>query len=118
MSDYIYDAYYIDVPLENASISLTNNISNNPTNSTTVSTNNPNANLSANLNLPTIYHNNSQRFLSEAFWRIYDKFQTKILKEYPDIPCVYCGRLLYKSKATWITYDPSFTYPIELINQV
>jgi len=40
------------------------------------------------------------------------------LKKYPDTPCVYCGRLLYKDKVTWITYDFSQIYPIKQINQI
>jgi hypothetical protein len=75
--------------------------------------------LSTNSNpLPINLTINSQRFLNENFWRVYSKFQSKFLKEYPDTPCVYCGRLLCKSKASWIVYDPSQSYPIEQANQI
>jgi hypothetical protein len=117
MSHYIYDAYYIGDPLENISNSLIN-VSTNLTNSTNDdsvnNTNQPNTELSTNSNpLPINLTINLQRFLNENFWRVYSKFQSKFLKEYPDTPCVYCGRLLYKSKASWIVYDPSQSYPIE-----
>jgi len=63
-------------------------------------------------------NNNNPWRPNEYYRRIYDKFQLSILKEYPDTPCVYCGRLLYKNKATWIPYDHSETYPIERVNQI
>jgi len=31
----------------------------------------------------------------EDFWNIYNKFQSTILKYYPDTPCVYRERLLW-----------------------
>ncbi|RIA84293.1 hypothetical protein C1645_832480, partial [Glomus cerebriforme] len=125
MSNHIYDAYYIDVPHENINNTLTGT-SNNLTNSigsvnnvTTINTHNSNINSSTNFNPPIIhYNNNPQRFLSQTFWHVYNKFQSRLLKEYPDTPCVYCGRLLYKNKATWIVYNSSQSYPIEEINQI
>ena len=122
MSDHTYDAYYIDMPFENV-INPSTNISNIFTNSihpvndnSIIGTSNSNTNVTT-LNSLTVHNNDLQRF-DEAFWHVYNKFQSKILKEYPDTPCVYCGRLLYKSKATWVTYDPSESYPIEQINQI
>ncbi len=43
---------------------------------------------------PILTHNNIWT-PSETFWRIYNKSQSTILKEYPDMPCVYCRRMLY-----------------------
>ena len=44
---------------------------------------------------------------NETFLQIYyNKFQSNILS---DTPCVCCERLLCKSKATWIVYDPTVT---------
>jgi hypothetical protein len=34
--------------------------------------------------------------------------------QFPCLPCVFCGRLLYPEKAKWTPYDPTFTYPIKL----
>src|SRR3954471_9818002 len=33
------------------------------------------------------------------------KFQSKILYDYPSIPCTYCSMLIMKSSAKWQTYD-------------
>src|SRR6266542_2413315 len=122
MSNQIYDEYYIDMSFENV-INLSSNISDNLTPQSTedIITNtstNPNISLlteSAPSN--PLYNNNIWR-PNETFLCIYNKFQSTILKEYPDTPCVYCGRLLYKNKATWITYNPDETYLIEQNNQV
>lgn len=52
-------------------------------------------------------------------YSIYSKFQSTFFKEYPNTPCVYCGKLLYKDKATWIQYSPSSDlYPIEESNEI
>ena len=50
-------------------------------------------------NLNTIIPNNIIWIPNDTFWRIYHKFQSTILKEHSDTPCVYCGRLLYKKKS-------------------
>ncbi len=117
MSNYIYDEYYIDIPYENI-ISSSSNAFNGLTNfsqnnNQSNNTNNPNINLSSNTSqaTPTLSHNNLW-IPSETFWHIHNKFQSTILKKYPDTPCVYCGRLLYKDKVTWITYDSSQVYSI------
>src|SRR6266498_4530118 len=130
MSQYIYDEYYIEIPPENminpfsiiSNNTFDSNYQINPqqfqfdnvNNNTPVNTNNPNINL---ITTPSISLDNNLWRPSEASQRIYNKFQLNILKEYPT-PCVYCGRLLYKNKATWIPYDHSETYPIGRANQV
>ena len=111
MSGYIYDEYYIDIPPEN----MINPFSITPNN--TFNNNTPDIISNSNMTPPILTHNNIWT-PSETFWRIYNKFQSTILKEYPDMPCVYCGRMLYKNKATWIAYDPTETYPIEQNNQI
>src|SRR5215216_366118 len=50
---------------------------------------------------------------STMLQRLYDRFQNTILEQYPRIACVYCGRLLYPEKASWIFYNPSITYPLQ-----
>ena len=75
------------------------------------------------LNLPSNRSNqnlNSQNNTQPTYWRpssklqkLYDKFQNNILSQWPRIACVYCGKLLYPEKASWIIYDPSITYPLQ-----
>ena len=123
MSNYIYDEYYIDIPYENvinSSLNAFNNLINLlQDNNQSINTNNSNINLSSNTPqaIPTPSHDNLW-IPNETFWHIYNKFQSTILKKYPDTPCVYCNRLLYKDKVTWITYDSSQVYPIEQVNQI
>ncbi len=50
---------------------------------------------------------------SPKLQRLYDNFQNNILSQWPRIACVYCGKLLYPEKASWSSYDPSITYPIQ-----
>jgi len=50
---------------------------------------------------------------SSKLQRLYNKFQNNILAQWPRIPCVYCGKLLYPEKARWSFYDPSITYPLQ-----
>ncbi|CAB4437019.1 unnamed protein product [Rhizophagus irregularis] len=45
--------------------------------------------------------------------RLYDRFQNTTLSQWPRIPCVYCGRILYPEKACWTFYDSSVTYPLQ-----
>src|SRR5581483_2124449 len=116
-----YDEYYIDIPSENTinPFSTISNNTSNLTNSQQYQFNNNTFNIlnNSNTTIPISTHNNIW-IPSDTFWRIYHKFQSTILKEYPDTPCVYCGRLLYKNKANWIAYDPIETYPIEQYNQI
>ena len=110
MSNFIYNEYYIDIPLKNIV---------NPFSITSDNTfHSPNQTI---INPQQIQFTPSTFNLwrpNEAFQRIYNKFQSTILKEYSDIPCIYCGKLLYKNKATWIPYNSSETYPIEQINEI
>src|SRR5579859_1457664 len=122
MSDNTYNEYYIDMPYKNEN--LFSNISNNltdsvqPTDNSIIGINNSNTNSFTESISFNPFNNNNIWRPSETFWHIYNKFQFTILKEYPDTPCVYCGRLLYKNKATWIPYDSTITYPIEQNNQI
>ncbi|RHZ77740.1 hypothetical protein Glove_173g25 [Diversispora epigaea] len=50
---------------------------------------------------------------SPKLQRLYDKFQNNTLKQWPQIACVYCRRLLYPEKACWIIYNPSLIYPLQ-----
>jgi len=50
---------------------------------------------------------------SSKFQRLYDRFQNTILSQWPRIACVYCGKLLYPEKASWILYDQTITYPLQ-----
>ena len=65
-------------------------------------------------------YNDSQSHPRSSHWRpspklqrLYDRFQNTILPQWPRIPCVYCGKLLYPEKACWTFYDPSMTYPLQ-----
>ncbi|RGB21935.1 hypothetical protein C1646_776965 [Rhizophagus diaphanus] len=55
-----------------------------------------------------------------SYWRpssklqiLYNKFQNIILSQWPQIACIYCGKLLYPEQANWVLYDPSITYPLQ-----
>ncbi|CAB4446007.1 unnamed protein product [Rhizophagus irregularis] len=50
---------------------------------------------------------------SSKLQRLYDRFQNNILSQWPRIPCVYCGKVLYPQKACWSFYNPSITYPLQ-----
>jgi len=50
---------------------------------------------------------------SPKFQRLYDRFQNSILSQWPRIACVYCGKLLYPEKASWILYDTTIVYPLQ-----
>ena len=131
MSHYIYDEYYIDIPQEN----LVNPFSTIPNNeihpielenaerfqNTTTTNNIFNNNLNPSTHPISLTESNNispWRPNDHHYMHVYNKFHLSILKEYPNTPCVYCGRLLYKNKATWIPYDHSETYPIETVNEI
>ncbi|PKY55820.1 hypothetical protein RhiirA4_475561 [Rhizophagus irregularis] len=50
---------------------------------------------------------------SSKLQRLYDRFQNNILSQWPRIPCVYCGKVLYPEKACWSFYNLSITYPLQ-----
>ncbi|CAG8855879.1 18216_t:CDS:1, partial [Gigaspora margarita] len=50
---------------------------------------------------------------SNDLQKLYDKFQNNILKQWPQIACVYCRSLLYPEKALWISHNPSVTYSLQ-----
>src|SRR5436190_8369 len=85
----------------------------------------PNQTINYDLNLNLTPNNSNQTINTQnnpqlTYWRpspklqkLYDKFQNNILSQWPRIACVYCGKLLYPEKASWILYDPSITYPLQ-----
>ncbi|CAG8542718.1 10322_t:CDS:2 [Gigaspora rosea] len=79
----------------------------------------PNHPISNHTNIPL--NTNIQSSQDSIFWvpspkfkKLYQKFQNDILTQWPRIACVYCGRLLYPEKASWVLYDPMITYPIQI----
>ena len=46
--------------------------------------------------------------------KLHTQFQNTILCQHICIPCVFCTKLLYPSKAKWIPYNENYTYPLEL----
>jgi hypothetical protein len=45
------------------------------------------------------------------------RFDKDILTQYPCVPCSYCSRLQYPTKAKWELYDETFQYPLETVYQ-
>ena len=45
------------------------------------------------------------------------RFDKNILTQYPCVPCSYCSRLQYPTKAKWELYDRTFQYPLETVYQ-
>jgi len=45
------------------------------------------------------------------------RFDEKVLTQYPRVPCSYCSRLQYPTKAKWELYDETFQYPLETVYQ-
>src|SRR5256885_11341907 len=46
-----------------------------------------------------------------------NNFDKNILTQYPCVPCSYCSRLQYLTKARWELYDETFQYPLETVYQ-
>jgi hypothetical protein len=46
-----------------------------------------------------------------------NRFDKKILTQYPCVPCSYCSRLQYPTKAKWELYDSTFQYPLKSVYQ-
>jgi hypothetical protein len=44
-------------------------------------------------------------------------FNENILTQYPCVPCSYCSRLQYPTKAKWELYNESIQYPLEIVYQ-
>lgn len=44
-------------------------------------------------------------------------FDKNVLTQYPCVPCSYCSRLQYPTKARWKLYDRSIQYPLEIVYQ-
>ena len=45
------------------------------------------------------------------------RFDKTILTQFPCVPCSYCSRLQYPTKAKWELYDKTFQYPLETVYQ-
>ncbi|CAG8772624.1 16356_t:CDS:2, partial [Gigaspora margarita] len=65
-------------------------------------------------------HNSDLQNQNSTYWRpssnlqtLYGKFQNNILAQWPRIACVYCEKLLYPEKASWIFYNSSTTYLLQ-----
>jgi hypothetical protein len=46
--------------------------------------------------------------------KLHTQFQNTILCQHICLPCAFCGKLLYPTKAKWIQYDENYTYPLEI----
>jgi PIF1-like helicase/helitron helicase-like protein len=46
-----------------------------------------------------------------------NRFDKTILTQYPCVPCSYCSRLQYPTKARWELYDRNIQYPLEISYQ-
>ena len=46
--------------------------------------------------------------------RLINQFQTKILHDYPSIPCAYCSILMMKDSTKWLPYDEEERYTLTL----
>lgn len=46
--------------------------------------------------------------------KLHTQFENTILYQHICLPCVFCGKLLYPTKAKWIPYNKEFTYPLEI----
>ena len=44
-------------------------------------------------------------------------FDKNVLTQYPCVPCSYCSRLQYPTKAKWELYNETFQYPLETVYQ-
>lgn len=51
---------------------------------------------------------------SQRLRKLHTQFQNTTLCQYICIPCAFCGRLLYPTKAKWVPYDEDYTYPLEV----
>ncbi|CAG8698855.1 1506_t:CDS:2 [Gigaspora rosea] len=45
---------------------------------------------------------------------LYHQFESKILYNYPHIPCCYCSILMFRFAVHWITFDPNTQYTLPL----
>ena len=54
---------------------------------------------------------------STKLYNLQTRFNKDILTQYPCVPCSYCSRLQYPTKAKWELYDETFQYPLEIVYQ-
>lgn len=59
--------------------------------------------------------NTNPFFLQNKLQYLITKFQTKILHDYPSIPCAYCSILMTKASAKWLPYNPEEQYTLTLV---
>ena len=46
--------------------------------------------------------------------KLHTQFQNTILYQNICIPCAFCGKLLYPTKAKWPPYNENYIYPLEV----
>src|SRR5581483_5791215 len=54
---------------------------------------------------------------SKKLFNLKNHFNENVLTQYPCVPCSYCSRLQYPTKARWELYDESIQYPLEAVYQ-
>ncbi|GES97445.1 Pif1-like helicase domain-containing protein [Rhizophagus clarus] len=54
---------------------------------------------------------------SKKLLNLKNHFNENILTQYPCVPCSYCSRLQYPTKAKWELYDESIQYPLKVVYQ-
>ncbi|CAG8689017.1 10096_t:CDS:2, partial [Ambispora leptoticha] len=52
---------------------------------------------------------------SPGLKNLLDQFQTKLLFDYPSIPCAHCSMLMLESAVVWIPYDQNKSYMLSQI---
>ena len=51
---------------------------------------------------------------SRRLRNLHTHFQNTILCQHICLPCAFCGKLLYPTKAKWIPYNENYAYPLEI----
>ncbi|CAB5357328.1 unnamed protein product [Rhizophagus irregularis] len=54
---------------------------------------------------------------STKLFNLKSRFDKDVLTQYPCVPCSYCSRLQYPTKARWELYDDTIQYPLEKVYQ-
>ena len=54
---------------------------------------------------------------STKLYNLKNHFNKNVLTQYPCVPCSYCSRLQYPTKAKWELYDINTQYPLEIVYQ-
>ena len=104
-------------PLESTFETFDNTFLSSTENIRLINSNHPRA--PRNIYTSTISTSQSENLLSNPWQpsnklsKLYDKFQTTILYQFPCIPCSYCSKLMYPNETRWIKYDPLLIYPLQ-----